>query len=158
VSLDSICYPGLSFTKSVDDDVRMSAVSVMSKAQYFAVAASLATFAAVPSSALAMSVKFSWTGYQQCSTSSPAFIISDVPAGTVHLAFKMVDKNLPSYPHGGGTIAYDGNRQIPAGAFLYQGPCPPPGQQHTYEWTVQALAANGKIIASSTTAEDFPPR
>ena len=105
-----------------------------------------------------MSVKFSWAGYQACSSSSPAFNVSDVPTGTARLAFKMVDQNVPSYPHGGGTVSYDGAREITAGAFSYKGPCPPSGQQHTYEWTVRALDKNGKVLGSITTTEKFPPR
>jgi phosphatidylethanolamine-binding protein (PEBP) family uncharacterized protein len=110
-----------------------------------------------PSAALAMSVEFTWAGYRACSSSSPAFVVSDVPAGTTRLAFKMVDKNVPTYPHGGGTIAYHGARQTPAGAFSFRGPCPPTGERHLYEWTVRALDANGKTIVSATAAANFPP-
>lgn len=138
--------------------VQKRVIVMARKYQCIAAAAGLATLVTVPSGALAMSVKFSWVGYQPCSSSSPAFIVSDVPAGTARLAFKMVDKNVPSYPHGGGTIAYDDAREIPTGAFSYKGPCPPSGQRHTYEWTVQALDGNGKAIASTTAAAKFPPR
>ena len=119
---------------------------------------SIATLAALPSDAFAMSVKVSWKGYEPCSTSSPAFIVSEVPTGTVRLAFKMVDKVVPTYPHGGGIIAYTGKSEIPAGAFSYKGPCPPKGQQHTYEWTVHALDKNGKVVASTTEVAKFPPQ
>jgi phosphatidylethanolamine-binding protein (PEBP) family uncharacterized protein len=121
-------------------------------------AVGIAIFGAVPASATAMSVTFSWIGYQACSSISPAFTISDVPMGTARLSFKMLDKDLPTYHHGGGIIAYVGNSEIPAGAFSYTGPCPPPGQQHTYEWTVQALDQNGKAIASESAVGKFPPR
>ncbi len=113
---------------------------------------------ALSSSASAMSLKFSWAGYQACSPRSPAFVIADVPTGTAKLAFKMVDKNVPTYPHGGGTVTYGGKNEIPAGAFSYKGPCPPAGQQHAYEWTVQALDQSGKVKASATASEKFPPR
>ena len=53
----------------------------------------------LPSDAFAMSVKFSWNGYRACSTGSPAFIVSEVPSGTVQLSFKMIDKDVPKYPH-----------------------------------------------------------
>ena len=118
----------------------------------------LAALVFFPPASLAMSVKFSWAGYQACSTGSPAFNLSDVPTGTARLAFKMVDKNVPSYPHGGGTIAYDGGREISAGAFSFKGPCPPSGQRHTYEWTVKALDSGGRAIATTTAAAKFPPR
>jgi phosphatidylethanolamine-binding protein (PEBP) family uncharacterized protein len=107
---------------------------------------------------MAMSVKFSWAGHPSCSSSSPAFTVSDVPEGTVHLTFKMIDKNVPNYPHGGGTIAYEGKNEIPSGAFAYTGPCPPAGQQHAYKWTVRALDANGKELASAVAVGKFPPR
>ena len=110
------------------------------------------------SDAFAMSVKFSWKGYRACSTRSPAFNVSEVPRGTVHLAFKMVDKDVPTYPHGGGLVAFTGSSEISAGAFSYKGPCPPNGQHHMYEWTVKALDGTEKVIASTTIAEKFPPQ
>ena len=70
----------------------------------------------------------------------------------------MIDQNAPDYPHGGGTVAYRRKGEIPGGAFSYKGPCPPPGQQHVYQWTVQALDQNGKAIGSATAAAPFPPR
>jgi len=117
----------------------------------------IAALGTLPCDASAMSVKFSWTGYRACSSRSPAFSVSDVPAETARLAFRMVDKDVPSYPHGGGTVAYRGQGEIPAGAFSYKGPCPPSGQHHTYEWTVQALGQDGKAIGSATVAGQFPP-
>ena len=127
------------------------------KFRYIVAIIGFAASAALPKAALAISLEFTWSGYRECSSSSPAFVVSDVPAGTSRLAFKMVDKNVPTYPHGGGTIAYHGAQQIPAGAFLYRGPCPPAGQQHMYEWTVRALDANDMTTASATAAAKFPP-
>ena len=80
----------------------------------------VAALGILPSDAFAMSLKFSWKGYRPCSTSSPAFIVSEVPSGTIRLSFKMVDKDVPTYPHGGGLIAFTGNSEIPAGAFSYK--------------------------------------
>ena len=85
--------------------------------QVTAVAAVLTTIGAVCSDATAMSLSFSWTGVARCSSNPPPFTLSDVPPGTSRLAFNMVDLNLPSYPHGGGTIPYQGNSQIAAGSF-----------------------------------------
>jgi hypothetical protein len=118
----------------------------------------IAALGAVSSEAVAMSLKFSWAGYRACSARSPAFTLSDVPTETARLAFKMIDRDAPTYPHGGGTVPYRGKDEIPTGAFSYKGPCPPSGQQHTYEWTVQALDRNGKPIGSATAAEKFPSR
>jgi phosphatidylethanolamine-binding protein (PEBP) family uncharacterized protein len=118
----------------------------------------IAALGALASEATAMSLKFSWAGYLACGARSPAFSVSDVPAETARLAFKMVDRDVPTYPHGGGTVAYGGKGEIPAGAFSFKGPCPPSGQRHSCEWTVQALDRDGKAIGSATAAEPFPPR
>ena len=118
----------------------------------------VAMLSVAASDAMAMSLGFSWAGYRACGSKSPAFTVSDVPPDTARLAFRMLDREVPSYPHGGGTVAYMGKDDIPAGAFSLKGPCPPPGQQHTYEWTVQALDRSGKAIGSAKAAEKFPPR
>ncbi len=103
-------------------------------------------------------LSFSWTGVARCSSSPPTFTLSDVPPGTSRLAFNMVDLNMPSYPHGGGTISYQGGNQIAAGSFSYKGPCPPEHQRHNYRWTVKALDAGGKTLATTSAASPFPPR
>jgi phosphatidylethanolamine-binding protein (PEBP) family uncharacterized protein len=108
--------------------------------------------------AVAMSLEFSWAGVAGCTSKPPAFTLSDVPEGTSRLAFNVVDLNLPSFPHGGGTIDYQGSDQVAAGTFAYQGPCPPKGQRHNYRWTVKALDAAGKTLATTSTAKQFPPR
>jgi phosphatidylethanolamine-binding protein (PEBP) family uncharacterized protein len=108
--------------------------------------------------AAAMSLGFSWAGVPRCTSSPPAFTLSDVPAGTSQLAFNMVDLDLPSFRHGGGTISYQGGNQVAAAAFSYTGPCPPPGQRHSYRWTVRALDAAGKTLATASAAAPFPPR
>ena len=57
-----------------------------------------------------------------------------------------------------GSISYHGSIYIPAGAFDdgYQGPCPPAGQVHTYEWSVDALDANRSVLADGKATEKFP--
>jgi hypothetical protein len=69
--------------------------------------------------AAAMSLDFSWAGVVGCTSKPPAFTVSDVPESTSRLAFNMVDLNLPSFPHGGGTIDYHGGDQLAAGSFTY---------------------------------------
>jgi len=118
----------------------------------------LSSLGVLSSNAMAMSIKFSLSGYQACSPRSPAFVVSDVPADTARLAFHMIDQNALDYPHGGGTVAYGRKGVIPAGAFAYKGPCPPSGQQHIYEWAVQALDRSGKALGSATASAPFPPR
>jgi phosphatidylethanolamine-binding protein (PEBP) family uncharacterized protein len=110
------------------------------------------------SESAAMSLSFTWDGVAPCTSSPPAFALSGVPAGTSRLAFNMVDLNVPSFPHGGGSIAYRGENHVAAGSFPYQGPCPPAGQRHNYRWTVQAIDAAGKTLATASAVRPFPPR
>jgi Phosphatidylethanolamine-binding protein len=104
------------------------------------------------SGALAFSAKFSWCA------GSPSFALSDVPAATAKLQFHMTDLNVPSFPHGGGTIAYSGQTTVPCGAFAagFTPPSPPPGQVHTYEFTIKALGGNGAVLATATARRKFP--
>ncbi len=104
------------------------------------------------SGALAFSATFRW-----CS-GSPSFALRDVPQGTVTLQFAMTDLNVPSFRHGGGKVAYNGQREVPCGAFSsgFTGPSPPPGQVHTYEFSIRALGPNGAVLATTTTRRKFP--
>lgn len=93
--------------------------------------------------AQAFEISFQWGDLKSCTSgnpntvNSPAFMLSDVPDGTKFIRFKLVDRNVPGYSHGGGTVAWDGGKSVPAGAFKYKSPCPPNGA-HTYEWTATA--------------------
>ncbi len=102
--------------------------------------------------AFAFSVSFAW-----CS-SSPDFKLDDVPAGTVRLQFAMTDLNKPSFHHGGGTVGYRGQPDVPCGAFStgFVGPAPPPGEVHTYEFTVRALGPDGAVLGTTTARRRFP--
>jgi phosphatidylethanolamine-binding protein (PEBP) family uncharacterized protein len=104
------------------------------------------------SSAQAFSASFAW-----CS-GSPNFSLTDVPAGTVTLQFAMTDLDKPSFHHGGGTVGYRGQPEVPCGAFAtgFVGPSPPPGEVHTYQFTVKALGANGAVLATTTARRKFP--
>jgi len=104
------------------------------------------------------SVNFTWQGTASCfDPKSPPFSLSGVPGGTKLLRFSMKDLDAPNYPHGGGSVAYNGQSQIGRGAFSYQGPCPPQGQ-HSYQWTVEAQDGNGKPLAVATVMRKFPER
>ena len=85
--------------------------------------------------AFAFSASFTW-----CS-GSPRFALTDVPSGTAKLDFHMTDLNKPSFHHGGGTVDYRGQGEVPCGAFAkgFVGPSPPVGEVHTYEFTIKAL-------------------
>jgi phosphatidylethanolamine-binding protein (PEBP) family uncharacterized protein len=115
----------------------------------------------VSGAAQAFSVKAEWGSGSGCSSVSPAFTMSRVPHGTTKLSFKMVDLNLPSFPHGGGETAFSGKTTFGQGEAFggmfssYRGPCPPPTATHRYEWTVQALDAGGKVLGTAKTVIPF---
>jgi phosphatidylethanolamine-binding protein (PEBP) family uncharacterized protein len=124
-----------------------------------AVVAVAATVVAVSVSmpAHAMSASFSWSGIPACSGTSPAFTVSGAPPATTNLRFVMRDQNVPDYNHGGSTVPLSGNR-VAQGAISYKGPCPPGGQTHMYIWTIEALDASGKVLATTTARGQFPPK
>lgn len=103
--------------------------------------------------ALAFSVSFDW-----CPAGSPNFRLHDVPAGTTSLQFAMTDLDKPTFQHGGGAVGYRGQPEVPCDAFGtgFIGPAPPPGEVHTYEITVKALAPGGAVLATTTTRRKFP--
>jgi len=102
--------------------------------------------------AFAFSASFAW-----CS-GSPSFALTDVPQGTARLQFAMTDLNVPSFHHGGGTVAYSGQGAVPCGAFSsgFTGPSPPRGEVHTYEFTIHALGPTGAVLATATARRKFP--
>ncbi len=104
------------------------------------------------SGALAFSVSFTWC------TGSPHFQLSDVPSGTAKLDFHMTDLNEPKFHHGGGMVDYRGQAEVPCGAFAkgFVGPSPPPGEVHTYQFTVKALGANSAPLATTIVRRKFP--
>lgn len=105
------------------------------------------------SAAFAFSASFRW-----CSGGSPSFALADVPQGTAALQFHMIDLNVPGFHHGGGRIAYKGQTAVNCGAFAsgFTGPSPPPGQVHTYEFSIKALGADGAVLATTTVRRKFP--
>lgn len=103
----------------------------------------------------AMQVSFDWGPTMKCfDPKSPPIEVSGVPQGTVKLDIRMIDLDMPSYPHGGATVAWSGQSSLPYGAFRYRGPCPP--SPHTYEFTVKALDAGGRTLATATARKRFP--
>jgi len=92
------------------------------------------------SGALAFSASFNW-----CGAGSPSFRLADVPPETATLQFAMTDLNVPSFHHGGGTVAYHGQSEVPCGAFSsgFVGPSPPAGQVHTYVFTIKCVHHQG---------------
>ena len=111
--------------------------------------------AGLPAAASAMGLSFAWGPTQKCfDPKSPPMVVSAVPSGTKKLRVHMTDLEAPNYPHGGGTVAYDGKGKLPYGAFRYRGPCPP--SPHTYRMTVEALDGSGKGLATATASRRFP--
>jgi phosphatidylethanolamine-binding protein (PEBP) family uncharacterized protein len=122
----------------------------MSKFAYMvAVAIGLAT----PASSF--EIAFTWNGLRSCTSgnpntvANPSFVLTDVPEGTKYIRFKLVDKNVPGFDHGGGVVAYSGQATIEQGAFKYKSPCPPSGT-HKYEWTAtaQSKKSGGKLAVA----------
>ena len=116
-----------------------------------------------PTASLAgtLGVHFSWAATTACSVTHPAFTVTNIPQGTKYLIFKLVDHDAPNFVHGGGQVPYTGSGRIPEGAFggSYNGPCPPQGAVHTYEWTVRAVDESGsKILAEGSATGRFPAK
>lgn len=111
-----------------------------------------ATLAIAPTLGSAFEIGFEWGGLKLCTSgnpntvTNPKFTLKDVPAGTEYIRFRLVDRNVPSYNHGGGTVKWDGKSTVAPGMFKYKSPCPP-GGRHTYEWTATALKSKtgGKL-------------
>jgi hypothetical protein len=102
----------------------------------------------------AMSVSFDWGPTKSCFDSkSPPMTLKGVPTGTAKLDIQMVDLNAPAFRHGGGRVAYTGQKALPYGAFRYKGPCPP--ATHTYQFTVKALDKSGKTLATAKARKPF---
>ena len=138
------------------NSLAMSTMRISSRAAALGLAAFALAFSAPP--AFAFSASFRWCA------GSPSFELKDVPADTAKLNFAMTDLNVPSFHHGGGTVAYAGATRtgisVPCGAFAtsFIGPSPPPGQVHTYAFTVKALSAAGAVLATTTAQRKFPER
>ena len=69
------------------------------------------------------------------------------------MQFAITDLNVPSFHHGGGTVAYRGQPAVPCGAFSSGSP---PGQVHTYQFSITALGPNGAVLATTTARRKFP--
>ena len=110
------------------------------------------------------SFEFDWSDLKKCTTGNPntvknpTFILQNVPNGTKFIYFKLTDKNVPSYNHGGGWVEYKGENEIAPGSFTYKSPCPPNGK-HNYEWTASAKEKKGLFagtIAKAKASKYYP--
>ena len=120
----------------------------------------IAGLALAASPAAAFDFSFSWKGLKLCTSGrpnvvqNPAFKLNGVPAGTKFIRFRLKDLDVPGFNHGGGVVAYSGQKTIAPGAFKYKSPCPP-GGVHTYEWTATARAGN-KVLARAKARRKYP--
>ena len=69
----------------------------------------------------------------------------------------MRDQNVSTFNHGGGTVPF-ARGKVAQGALPYRGPCPPGGKTHLYIWSIEALDACGKVLATTTGQGRFPPK
>ncbi|MDJ0613969.1 MAG: phospholipid-binding protein [Rhizobiaceae bacterium] len=131
------------------------------KNQFVAAATGIALLMVAPTSAQAFSLSFTWGNLKLCTSgrpnrvANPNFKLSGVPEGTTKIKFKMVDRNVPKYNHGGGSVKYTGQKTIAPGAFKYKSPCPPDGR-HTYEWTATAIGKGGKKLGTAKSSKKYP--
>src|SRR3954470_685204 len=104
------------------------------------------------SGASAFSMNFRWCG----TGSSPVFAVSDVPKGTTTLEFHMDDLDYASSNHGGGTVAYTGQKSVPCGALQVYNPPAPPKGSHRYQITVTALGSGSAKLGSAIFTQEIP--
>lgn len=115
------------------------------------------------SQARAFSFTFSWEGLRLCNTGypnrvfNPPFRLKNVPKGTKWIEFRLTDKNVPGFNHGGGWVRFTGNKKIGRDQFKYQSPCPP-GGVHRYEWSARAKTkkSGGKILGRAKSGLNYP--
>ncbi len=104
-------------------------------------------------SASAFSMSFRW-----CGLGSPVFTLSGIPKGTTALQFHMIDLQVPSYNHGGGTVPYKGQSTVACGALGNYTPPSPPSGSHSYQITVTALGAGNGNLGTATFTRQFPEK
>lgn len=124
--------------------------------------ATAALMFALASPVSAFEISFTWDGLKSCTSGSPntvknpQFTLKDVPEGTKFIDFRLRDKNVPDFSHGGGVVAWNGEDSIKSGAFKYLSPCPPDGA-HTYEWIATAKSAkSGGKLATAKAKRKYP--
>jgi phosphatidylethanolamine-binding protein (PEBP) family uncharacterized protein len=109
-------------------------------------------------------ISFDWGGLKLCTSgqpnivANPRFKVSGLPKGTKFIQFRLEDKNVPGYPHGGGWVEMSNDGRVPSNSFKYQSPCPPSGQ-HVYEWTAVAKDKKGfgaKKLGTAKAARKYP--
>ncbi len=105
-----------------------------------------------------MDVFFQWNPSGTSIHKSPEIRLSNIPESTHRFSVQLVDLDIKSFNHGGGTYPYNGSPIIPLGELDgdYQGPQAPPISPHRYEITVKALDAAGTVIGEGRKIRNFP--
>jgi len=103
-------------------------------------------------------VSFEWNLPEAPLDQNPEIHLTGVPEATHRFLVELVDLDLKPYNHGGGYYPYNGSLVIPAGELdgYYQGPSPPPGVVHQYQFTVKALDAAGVVIGEGRHTRQYP--
>jgi phosphatidylethanolamine-binding protein (PEBP) family uncharacterized protein len=128
---------------------------------YFVLSAALLlnwACAGEPENVVELGVDFKWQQNDKGSQDNPEIRLTGVPAGTTRFLVSLVDLNLKGFDHGSGYVDNDGSGIIARGAVKgsYNGPDPPfPSVKHTYEITVTAYDADGRIIGKGKKAKVF---
>jgi hypothetical protein len=114
----------------------------------------------IPKNAAKMTVAFTWQDVRACSHDSPEIIVDDIPQYAISLRVQLKNITVPEWNQGGGEVENDGSGRIPPQALDigYNGPCPPLGERHKYEFWVMALDVDGEIIGFGKARQSFPPR
>lgn len=98
-----------------------------------------------------MTLDFTWIGTTLCAPrpSSPEFQVENVPAGTTRLRFALVGPTGREL--GGADVELPARGAVPKGAVSYRPPC----VGGIYTWTVDAIDAGGKLLASASLSRPF---
>ena len=119
---------------------------------------------------------FDWSALKKCTSgnpntvTNPIFYLNNIPDNTKYIQFRLQDKNVPSYSHGGGKVDISEIKVIKEketnfekyefiiepGKFKYKSPCPPSGK-HTYEWTAIAKNEKKKTIGKKAKSKQKYP-
>lgn len=70
----------------------------------------------------------------------------------------MVDLDVPSYNHGGGTVPYTGQASVPCGALTSYTPPNPPSGSHSYRITVTAFGPGNASLGTASSTRRFPEK
>ena len=114
----------------------------------------------IPKDAVPLTVEFTWQGVEACTHDSPPIRVQGIPPGAVALQVRLRNLTVPEWNQGGGQVEVDGSGVIPAHALDigYNGPCPPVGERHKYEFWVMAVDGDNTVIGFGKAMQPFPPK